>query len=96
MSAAYIEYTSSMYMIPLLITKRDAACGYHQGACDNDIAALRMKPYIKTQLECIDRETLARELREYGAWDSEELADHDANLDRFLWLACGDIQDGNY
>jgi hypothetical protein len=39
---------------------------------------------------------LSAELKEYGAWGAEELADHDQNLQRVLWLAAGDIteQDG--
>ena len=32
-------------------------------------------------------------LREYGAWDAEELADHEANARRVLWLACGDVKE---
>jgi len=34
-------------------------------------------------------------LRDCGAWDDDELSDHDANLDRLLWIACGDIVEGN-
>jgi hypothetical protein len=30
-------------------------------------------------------------LKEYGAWDRQELADHDQNLQRILWLAACDI-----
>jgi large repetitive protein len=32
-------------------------------------------------------------LDEYGAWDDKELRDHAQNLQRILWLACGDIVD---
>lgn len=59
-----------------------------------DIEALMRIPYIREQLDAIDAQTLAGELKEYGAWDSAELADHDANLTRILWLACGDIREG--
>ncbi len=68
--------------------------GSHQGACDDDIAALRQVPAIRRQLDKIKPETLQAELREYGAWDDAELADHDANLSRILWLLCGDIVEG--
>jgi hypothetical protein len=44
----------------------------------------------------MDPATLAAELREYGAWDDDELSEHDANLERILWLACGDISEGNF
>ena len=36
-------------------------------------------------------EVLAAELREFGAWDSEELADDDANWRRWIWSACCDL-----
>jgi hypothetical protein len=39
----------------------------------------------------IDPKTLAAELQEYGAWDSEELADHEDNIERIIWIAACDI-----
>lgn len=88
-------HSSSSGSIELAITLEDARSGSHQGACDDDISALREVPYIKEQLEQVSAEALARELREYGAWDDDELADHEQNLARFLWLACGDIREEN-
>ena len=44
-----------------------------------------------------DVETCKDALRPYGAWDNDELADHDKNLRRMVWLAgcglceCGEI-----
>ena len=35
----------------------------------------------------------ARWLKEFGAWDEEELANHDDNVQRVLWLACCDIKE---
>lgn len=32
-------------------------------------------------------------LRGYGAWDDEQLADHDSNLDRLVWLAGCDLRE---
>jgi len=69
----------------------DAHYGHHQGQCDDDIADLRKVPYIAAILASINADLLRDELREYGAWDADELADHDANLNRILWIACGDI-----
>lgn len=37
------------------------------------------------------RAARSQPLRGYGAWDEEQLKDHDENLTRILWLACGDI-----
>jgi len=87
-------WSSSCGRIELQLTDDDAASGYHQGACDDDVAALRKIPRIAAQLAAIDAATLAGELREYGAWDAAQLADHDANLDRLLWIACGDLVEG--
>jgi len=30
----------------------------------------------------------------YGAWDDDELADHNANLKRLVWLTAGSFNDG--
>lgn len=83
---------ASFNRLELRITRADAAIGSHSGACDGDIAYLRCeRKYIARQLAALDPDTLRDELREYGAWDAGQLADHDANLIRILWIACGDI-----
>lgn len=89
-------WTTGSGRIELNITKNDAAFCSHPGQCDADVLQLSNKPAIKRQLAKIQPELLASELKEYGAWDSEELTDHDQNLQRLLWIACGDIADGNY
>ena len=83
-------YSTSSGRIELQLTKDQAMTGSHQGACDDGVAYLRTVPAIRHQLAKVDPETLRDELREYGAWEDEELADHDENLSRLLWLACGD------
>ncbi len=90
-----MKYYSSHYMIPLEMTKAQAAMASHQGQCDDDVEALCQVPAIARQLAKIDPAKLASELREYGAWDDVELADHQQNLRRFVWLAAGDIIEGN-
>jgi hypothetical protein len=77
------------------MTKSEARMMSHQGRCDDDVAYARTLPKFAQQLAKIDPSDLARELKEYGAWDSEELSDHDVNLSRILWIAAGDIVDGN-
>jgi hypothetical protein len=77
--------------IEINLTMKQASQGSHQGACDMDIKDLRNVPSIKRQLNKLDSELLKRELKEYGAWDETELSNHDENLDRILWIACGDI-----
>jgi hypothetical protein len=80
----------------LRLSRADADSGHHQGPCDDDVAALARRPNVRRQLAAMDPATLAAELREYGAWDDDELSEHDANLERILWLACGDISEGNF
>jgi hypothetical protein len=63
---------------------------HHQGACDADVEHWQGR----VDLSDIPDEALAAELKEYGAWSAEELADRQANERRILWIAAGDIQDG--
>lgn len=84
-------YTSSCGRIELEITLVQAESCTHSGDCSVDVVALRKVPKIKRQLDKIDGDVLIGELRGYGAWDIEELQNHNANLERILWLACGDI-----
>jgi hypothetical protein len=82
--------------IELQIELDHANAGHHQGQCDADIERLLTVDYIKAQLDAIPPALLADELREYGAWDQDELADHEQNKARILWLACGDITDQQF
>ena len=91
-----MNYYSNLHMIHLSITKDEAKQGSHQGQCYSDIIDLMKKPRIKKQLDKLDPEKVKSELAECGAWDEQELSDHEANLQRFLWIACGDINEGNY
>lgn len=63
------------------------------GPQDENIRYLRRMPYIANQLDAMDQDEVRRSLREYGAWDAGELADHGANLDRILWIACCDLRE---
>ena len=88
-----MQFYTSSGRITLTLTRAQAAQGAHSGPCDADVATLRRVPAIRRQLAKIDADTLRAELAEYGAWDDAELANHDANLDRILWLACGYIDE---
>jgi hypothetical protein len=89
-------YTSSCGRIELLIKLSDAENAYHSGSCDVDIANLLAVQYIADQINAINPELIAADLKEYGAWDEIELADHDANKLRLLWIACGNIVDDQF
>lgn len=86
-------WVSFNYIDGLEITKLQANKGHHSGQCDLDVAELCKDPKIQRQLKKIDPEQLKKELRQYGAWNEEELSDHNENLTRILWIACGDITD---
>ena len=88
-------WTESLGRIELQITKRQAKSCSHPGKCDADVAELRKVPAIKRQLDRLDPSLVAECLREYGAWDDDELSDHDQNLTRLLWVACCDITESN-
>jgi len=75
----------------LQMTKRQAQSAAHQGECDRDVMQLLALPEIKRQLKKISNEDLSAELREYGAWDTEELRNRTANEGRIVWMAAWDI-----
>ncbi len=89
-------FTSSSGTVEIKMTYEQAKSVSRPGqSADGAVAALRAVPEIATQLADLDADELRDELREYGAWDDTELADHDANLNRILWQAGCDIID-NY
>ncbi len=63
----------------------------HSGSCDDDVAFYLKTPAIARQLAKINPADIGAELKEYGAWDADELADHEQNLQRLLWLAAVDM-----
>ena len=79
--------------IELNITKRQAAKGSHRGPRYKDVLELSRVPSIRRQLDRIKANSVVSFLSGYGAWDDEELADHEENKLRLLWLACGDIDE---
>lgn len=84
-------YSTSSGRIELNITRNDAHTGYHQGQCDDDVAGLLNKPSIRRQMDKLDPKLIREELAEWGAWDDEDLKDHEQNKARMLWLACAGI-----
>lgn len=89
-------WCSSSGRVEIEMTKAQARSASHSGSCDDDVRWLSQQPGIVNQLDKLDPALLAKELAEYGAWDKTELADHDQNLQRLVWLAAGDIADGNF
>lgn len=48
---------------------------------------------MREQLKAIDPELLRKTLKEYGAWDDDELKDHKENLIRIVWILANDLTD---
>jgi hypothetical protein len=84
-------WTTGSGRIELNITKNQAAEVAHPGQCDADIERLMQNTNIRRQLQKICPKLLSEELLEYGAWNEDQIADHEENLNRILWIACGDI-----
>lgn len=79
----------------LSMTLEQAESASHSGQCDADVADLAKLPEIAAQLDKLDSALLVNELKEYGAWSAEQLADHEQNLHRIVWLAAGDISENH-
>lgn len=77
----------------LLLKKDDVMSGFHPGDCADDICAIAKESYISDQLNALDNEAVRKELTDYGSWSDSDLADHEENKRRLLWVACGDIFD---
>lgn len=87
-------YSTSSGRIELNIPVHLLNIGYHSGQCAPGVAWIRAnEPSVEAQLQMVNPEALKADLREYGCWDESELEDHDENLSRLLWLACGDLVD---
>jgi len=86
-------WASSCGRIELNLSLEHAARGYHSGSCDQDIAALMQLPEISGQLSALNPRLVADILQEYGGWEPAQLANHVDNLERLLWIACGDLVD---
>jgi hypothetical protein len=84
-------WTESLGRIELRIPLELARSCCHPGDCEADVLAAREHWLIVDQLARLVPSTVAEALKEYGAWSDEELADHDQNLTRLLWLACSDV-----
>lgn len=87
-------WNSSNYGNDLKMTRNDAESCSHSGDNEADVLRVIKKPYIKKQLAKIDPAQLVKELHGYGAWDDEQLKDHEQNLIRWVWISAGDITEG--
>lgn len=84
---------ASLNYFDLYFTRQDVDSVPLSGQCDDAVKIIAKKPYIERQFANIDNSKLINELKEYGAWDNVELQDKQANIERIIWIACGDIKE---
>lgn len=82
-------YTAYFNRFTIELTAEQMTACSHPGPCDDDVEET-VKELDLTQIQPDD---LRAELKDYGAWDDDELQDHAANLRRIVWIAAGNIKD---
>ena len=71
----------------------DARYCAQQGDCDAYVSDTLRLPYIAAQFEVLSPEAIRKDLREFGAWDAEQLANDEENRARLLWGAACQIKE---
>lgn len=85
------RYPAYFDRFTICLTRDEAETGGHQGQCAQDIEGLLKTRAVAKELDTLNPCDIVLELKDFGAWDEEELKDHDANVARILWIACGDL-----
>lgn len=73
------------------MTKCQAYQVSHTGDCYEDVRHVLSDPRIRKQMIALNTMSLRHTLKEYGAWDYEELMDLEKNFERIVWIAGNDI-----
>lgn len=87
-------WTSGCGRIELKLTRTQVGAVSQPGVDATPVVEdlLRM-PSVRTQLTKLAPDVVAAVLEEYGAWNTKELTDHEANLKRLLWIAGCDLNE---
>ena len=88
-------WTNGSGNIELQFTQEQAESVPLSGAADAAIDDLMLDEEIIAQVRELSVEDVREELREYGAWDEEELSDHTSNVRRLIWLAAYQVREEN-
>lgn len=75
------------------LTKQQASIASHPGQCDADVGALLHVPKVRRMLNRINPDLIREELKEYGAWNDDELNNNDQNRARIVWIAANNIME---
>lgn len=65
----------------------------HSGDNTEDVKRCLELPEIAEQINKLDPKKIATELKEYGAWDDNELQNEQDNKERILWVGAWNIFD---
>lgn len=84
------------YIHPITLSDEVVADCSRSGNVGDSIAHWVEQPEVKKEMDRLHNQQLKKELSEYGAWSDEELESHEENLKRILWIACGNIAEGDY
>ena len=87
----YTWFSSSGRLNLTFPNLEDARYCAHQGECLPEVQETMGLDWMASQLARVDPDDLRRELYEHGAWDADDLADHEANLERLVWIAANDV-----
>jgi len=87
------KYNFSNYGNDLSLTTQDAKFCSQSGSCDDYVKEVSEKKYVKKQTSLFNPDQLRKELDGYGAWDDEQLQDHEQNIQRWIWISAGNIVD---
>lgn len=92
-------YTSSDGTIEFQMSLAQAESVSQPGKdAEEDVRALMRDPDMKEVVDYLsdNMDNVKKELKEYGAWDDEELEDEDMNIVRMIWLAGTQITEDHY
>ena len=89
-------WCSSCGRLELQIPIELAETAHHSGACDDDVLAISKDEWVRDFTTAWNPDIVVNVLREYGAWEDEELKDRQQNIQRMLWIACCDIAEQEF
>jgi hypothetical protein len=90
-----LMWSDSSGLLNLEFTKAQAYYIPASGPADEAVKVLTRNKNVMFQFAFISDRLMVEVLKEYGAWDAEQLNTRHDNIERLIWLACIDIREGN-
>lgn len=89
-------YISGNYVGDILVPMWVVETYPQMGSADDWSVMVINDPEVRLELDKILPEKVATELRDLGAWEEDELANHEDNLKRLVWVLVGNYTDSMY